>query len=146
MVVSSHVALNKVGANSMRELYDYIYSHLNQTLQSSDLVKPVGLHFVVQEKIFTGTNQPFISCPIQFRLRDLTSETVLCRPVWTEQSLRSKVNRKARIGVKRHSVIRIDDYSVVAHEKAITGYVILIRSYHVVKKEIDIDDYQRWIS
>jgi hypothetical protein len=146
MVLSSHSALNKVGGGSTRQLNDYI----TQQLASPSMVvdgsnsKPAGLHFVVLEKIFKGTNQPYVSCPIQFLLRDSTGDTILCQPVWTEKSLRSKVNRKAKVGVKKHSVIRLDDFSVVAHKKALSGFHIFIRSYLVVKKDIEIEAYQRW--
>jgi hypothetical protein len=54
------------------------------------------------------------------------------------------VNRKAKIGVKKLSVIRLDDFSVVAHQKAPAGYLIFIRSYDVVKKDVDHDVYDRW--
>jgi hypothetical protein len=99
----------------------------------------------VEDKIFRGTNQPHIQCPIQFLLRDRTPDRKLFQPVWTEQSLRGKVNRKAKVGVKIHSVIRLDDYSVVVHEKAPSGYLLFIRSYVVVKKDVDRDAYQRWV-
>jgi hypothetical protein len=48
--------------------------------------------------------------------------------------------------VKKHSFIHLDDFSIVAHEKATDGYVVLIRNYHVVKKDVDDDAYQRWIT
>jgi hypothetical protein len=141
MVLSSHAALNKVGCSSMRELKEYI----NSRLAGNDCTKPLGLHFVLDDKIFKGTNQPHIQCPIQFLLRGNTKETMLCRPVWTEQTLRSKVNRKAKVGVKKHSVIRLDDFSVVLHNQAPSGYLVFIRSYLVVKKDIKMTAYQRWI-
>ena len=109
-----------------------------------DVIKPVGLHFVLEDKIFKGTDQPFCSCPIQFLLRDSTPETKLCQPVWADKSLRSKVNRKAKVGVKKHSVIRVDDFSVVRHEKSHCGYLVFIRSYQVIKKDVDQDAYDRW--
>jgi hypothetical protein len=145
MVLSSYAALNKIGAGNMRELNDYIALSLDSSLNKADVVKPTGLHFVLQDKIFMGTNNPLISCPIQFLLRDQTNETKLCRVVWTERSQRSKVTRKARVGVKKHSVIRLDDFTVVPYEKASTGYLILIRSYQVLKKDVDKDAYHNWI-
>jgi hypothetical protein len=145
MVLSSYAALNKIAAGSMRELNDYIAIKLDSTAETVDVVKPVGLHFVVHDKIFMGTNHPNVSGPIQFLLRDQTSETKLCKPVSTERSLRSKVNRKAMIGVKKHSVIRLDDFSVVPYQKASTGYLFFIHSYQVVKKDVDLDAYQNWI-
>jgi len=146
MVLSSHAALNKVGIGSTRELNEYITQQLaGPSMSGEGCTKPLGLHFVVEDKIFKGTNQPHISCPIQFLLRDRTPETKLCQPVWTEKSLRSKVNRKARVGVKKHSVIRLDDFSVVPHKKASSGYLLFIRSYLVVKKDVDKEAYQRWL-
>jgi hypothetical protein len=145
MVLSSHAALNKIGAGSMHELNHYISQRIDSSVDAADLVKPVGLHFMIEDKIFKGTNQPFFSCPIQFLLRDQTPETKLCQPVWTDPSLRSKVNRKAKVGVKKHSVIRLDDFSVVAHKKSLAGYLVFIRSYHVIKKDVDSDAYERWI-
>ena len=144
--ISSHAALNKVGTGSMTELKDYITRRLAcpSSACTGSSSKPVGLYFVILDKQFKGTNQPFISCPIQFLLRDHTSQTLLCQPVWTEQSLRSKVNRKAKVGVQKLSVIRLDDYSVVAHKKAPFGYLFLIRSYLVVKKDVDKEAYERW--
>jgi hypothetical protein len=47
--------------------------------------------------------------------------------------------------VKKHSVIRINDFSVVVHEKALLGYVFFLRSYVVVKKVVDDDAYDRWL-
>jgi hypothetical protein len=54
------------------------------------------------------------------------------------------VNRKAKLGVKKHSAICLNDFSVVAHEKAPSGYLLFIRSYLVVKKDIDKEAHQRW--
>ena len=144
--ISSHAALNKVGSGSMTELKDYITRRLACPSTSADVRTgmPVGLHFVILEKLFKGTNQPFISCPIQFLLGDQTSQSLLCQPVWTEPSLRSKVNRKAKVGVQKLSVIRLDDYSVVAHKNAPLGYLLFIRSYIVVKKDVDEEAYNRW--
>jgi hypothetical protein len=146
MAISSYAALNKIRAGSMTELNLYIKQRLDSTVHTADLVKPVGLHFVIEDKVFKGTNQPFFSCPIQFLLRDQTTETKLCQPVWTDPSLRSKVNRRAKLGVKKHYVIRLDDFSVVAHKKSLTGYLVFIRSYHVIKKDIDSEAYDRWIT
>jgi hypothetical protein len=145
MVLNSYAALNKVRTGSMRELNDYIAIRLDTSANAADVVKPVGLHFVIQDKIFMGTNNRLISCPIQFLLRDQTTETKLCKPVWTERSLRSQVNRKAMVGVKKHSVIRLDDFSVVPYDKASIGYLFFIHSYQVVKKDIDLDSYENWI-
>jgi hypothetical protein len=147
MVVSSFAALNKIEPGGIRELNTFISQTLDSSINAADVVKPVGLHFCLKEKIFTGTNQPFVSCPIQFLLRDRTSlDTQLCRPVWTDIVHRSKVNRKAKIGVKKHSVIRLDDYSVLAHNNAPHGYLLFIKNYHVVKKVVDDDAYHRWIT
>jgi hypothetical protein len=145
MVLSSFNALNKIEAGGMRELNSYITRRLNSDLKAVERTKPLGLHFLVEEKIFMGTNQPFVSCPIQFLLRDRSLDTKLCRPVWTDSSQRTKVNRKARFGVKKRSVIRVDDYSVVRHENAVSGYVVFLRSYLVVKKEVDEEAYHRWL-
>jgi hypothetical protein len=145
MVVSSFSALNKIEAGGIRELNDYISRRLDSAI-TGDEGKPVALHFLVEEKIFKGTSQPFVSCPIQFRLRGRSPQTLLCQPVWTDPSLRSKVNRKAKVGVKKHSVIRLDDYSVVLHSKAPSGYLFFIRSYVVVKKDVDKDAHDRWLS
>lgn len=129
----------------MKELNDYITFCLATSTTAGDVTKPVGLHFVLVDKIFKGTNQPYISCPIQFLLRDHTPETKLCQPVWTQPSMRGKVNRKAKVGVKKHSVIRLDDFSVVVHQKAPCGYLLFIRSYKVVKKDVDQHAFEQWI-
>jgi hypothetical protein len=139
MVLSSHAALNKRGAASMRELNHCISHRIDSSVDTADLVKPVGLHFMIEDKIFKGTNQPFFSCPIQFLLRDQTPETKVCQPVWTDPSLRSKVNRKAKVGVKKHSVIRLND------KKSLAGCLVFIRSCHVIKKDVDSDACERWM-
>jgi hypothetical protein len=144
MVLSSFNALNKIEAGGMRELNDYITSRLDSSTKA-DTEKPVGLHFLVEEKIFKGTNQRFMSCPIQFLLRSRSPETKLCQPVWTDASQRSVVNRKAKVGVRKHSVIRVDDFSVVLHKKAPSGYLFFLRSFVVVKKDVDDDAYERWL-
>ena len=144
MGLSSFAALNKIEASSIREMKDFITRRLDSSAKEGDVVKPVGLHFLVQDKIFKGTNQPRVSCPIQFLLRDSTSDTLLGQPVWTESSQRSKVNRKAKVAVKKRSVIRVDDFAVVAHDKAKSGYVFFLRNYTVAKKEVDNEAYQRW--
>jgi hypothetical protein len=143
MVMSSFNALNKIEAGSMSELDEYIKGRLDGSTTAM-AEKPFGLHFLVDEKIFKGTNQPFVSCPIEFRLRDQGPKTKLCRPVWTDPSQRCNVNRKAKLGVKKHSVIRLDDFSVVVHKKSASGYLFFLRSYLVVKKTIDDDAYERW--
>ena len=146
MVMSSFNALNKIEAGGMKELNDYIVGRIDGTITPRD-EKPCGFHFLVEEKIFKGTNQPFVSCPIQFCLRGSTSETKLvCQPVWTENSQRSIVLRKAKWGVKKHSVIRLDDFTVAVREGAPSGYHFFIRSYVVVKKSVDDDAYERWRS
>jgi hypothetical protein len=145
VTTSSHTALNKVGSSSMKELKDCISRRLSTCYNGAEEEnKPLGLHFVVKDKIFRGTNQQFVSCPIQFLLQDCTGETMLCQPVWTEQSLRTKVNRKAKAGVKKNSVIRLDDCSVIPHERSASGYLVFIRSYMVVKKDVDQDACDRW--
>jgi hypothetical protein len=145
-IICSHAALNKIQSGAMRELNDYIGHRLDKTVGASEPPKPLGLHFLVQDKIFKGTNQPFVSCPIQLLLSNRSLETKLCQPVWTDATKRSKVNRKVRMGVKRHSVIRLDDFSVVAHAKYISGSVFFIRKFTVVKKDVDDDAYLRWIT
>ena len=144
MAMSSFNALNKIKQGSMLELNDCIACALDSSIPTVTK-KPCGLHFLVQEKIFKGTNQPFVSCPIQFLLRDQTQETKLFQPVWTAPGLRSSVNRKAKLGVKVNSVIRLDDFSVVAHQKAPSGYLLFVRSYHAVKKNVDKDACERWM-
>jgi hypothetical protein len=105
---------------------------------------PLGFHFLVAEKIFRGTNMPLLCCPIQLLLRDGRGETILCQPVWSDKTLHSKVNRKVKFGTKKYSVIRLDNFGVLADPKASSGYVFLIRSYQVVKKDIDEEAYRRW--
>ena len=144
MVVSSFTALNKIEVNGMMELNKYISYRMNTVVVDANQ-KPRGLHFLVDEKIFKGTNQPFISCPIQFRLRGQKPQTLLCQPVWTKPSLRCKVNRQAKIGVMKHSVIRLGDYSIVLHSKAPLGYFFFLRQYQVIKKDVDKDAYDRWL-
>jgi len=146
MGLSSFAALNKIQASSIREMKDFITHRLDGSADAGHVVKPEGLHFIVEDKIFKGTNQPRVSCPIQFLLADRSSDTLLSQPVWTESSQRSKVNRKAKVAVKKRSVIRLDDFAVVAHQPAKSGYVFFLRSYTVVKKDVDIEAYQRWIT
>jgi hypothetical protein len=146
MVVSSHAALNKIDADGMRELKEYITHMLDPSNERTEaMAMPAGLHFVVADKIFMGTNQPNFSCPIRLLVTDQTTETEICQPVWTEGSMRSKVNRKAKVGVKKRSVICLDDCRVVAHEKASSGYLLFLRSYQVIKKDVDQDAYERWL-
>jgi hypothetical protein len=147
MVLSSYAALNKIEAGGIRELNMFISQTLDSSVEPADVVKPIGLHFCVGEKIFIGTTHPLLTCPIEFLLHDrISHDTLLCRPIWTESCQRSKVNRKARVGVKKHSVIRLDDFSVVAHDKAKYGHVFFVKSYQVVKKDVDDDAYERWIT
>ena len=146
MVLSSFCALNKIEAGGMIELKEFIVRRLDRSACTVGVVKPVGRHFLVQDKHFKGTNHPRVSCPIQFLLRHRSSDTLLCQPVWTESSQRSKVNRKAKFGVKKRSVIRLDDFEAVAHEKGKSGYVFFLRNYTVVKKDVDDEAYERWIT
>lgn len=147
MVLSSHTALNKVGAGSMIELNEHITRKLAALRGEADCgPKPLGLHFVVEDKMFIGSDHPRLSCPIQFLLRDRTNETKIFKPMWTEQSLRAKVMRKAKVGVKIHSVIRLDDFTLVVHKKAPSGYLLFIGSYLVVKKDVDMEACKRWAS
>jgi hypothetical protein len=145
MVVSSYAALNMIESGSMAQLNDYIISRVdnNNFVKKETMPKHLGLHFFVEEKVFQG-NANGIRCPIQFLLCDRRSQTKLCQPVWMERSQRSKVIRKAKVGVKMHSVICLDDFEIVLHKPAITGYLIFLRSYHVVKKDVDPDVFHRW--
>jgi hypothetical protein len=146
MVISSHVALNKVDSGATSQLNQYISEVLAMSTGATDPPnKPLGLHFVVKEKIFRGTNMKFFCCPIQLLLEDASGETKLCQPMWTDKSLRAKVNRKVKFGTQKRSVIRLGDFKVVVHPPAPAGYVILIRSYDVVKKDVDEDAYERWL-
>jgi hypothetical protein len=146
MVLSSYAALNMIESGSMAQLNDYIISRVDSTnsVKEETTTKPLGLHFYVKEKVFQG-NANGIRCPVQFILGDRRSpHTKLCQPVWTERSQRSKVIRKAKVGVKMHSVIRLDDFEIVLHQPAPTGYLVFLRSYHVVKKDVDPDAFHRW--
>ena len=145
MGLSCFNALNKIESGAMMELNSCMTRRLNSDAEEEESMKPLGLHFLVEEKLFIGTNQPFVSCPVQFLLRDRSPETKLCRPVWTDSSQRTKVNRKARFGVKKRSVIRVDDYSVIRHKTAVSGYVLFLPSYLVVKKDADEEACQRWL-
>jgi hypothetical protein len=146
MVISSHVALNKVDSGATSQLNQYISQVLAMSTGATDPPnKPLGLHFVVKEKIFRGTNMKFFCCPVQLLLEDASGETKLCQPMWTDKSLRAKVNRKVKFGTQKRSVIRLVDFKVVVHPPAPAGYVILIRSYDVVKKDVDEDAYERWL-
>jgi hypothetical protein len=83
MVLSSHVALNLIEAEGIQELKKFIARSLDSSTKASDIVKPVGLHFCLADKIFVGTSQHLLQCPIHFLLQDRTSaETQVCRPVW----------------------------------------------------------------
>jgi hypothetical protein len=148
MAISSYVALNKVTAGGVIELDVYITKVLEarRTVGAPDVVKPVGLHFVVDDKIFRGTNLKFLCCPVQLLLLDGSGQTKLATPVWTHSTLRSKVNRKVKVGTKKFSVIRLDDFNAVEDNKSPSGSVFLIRSYLVVKKEVDEEVYHRWMS
>jgi hypothetical protein len=144
MVVSSYVALNKIDHGGVRALNGYIARVLGRPTTLPDDGMPLRFHFLVAEKFFRGTNMPLLCCPIQLLLRDGRGETILCQPVWSDKTLRSKVNRKVKFGTKKYSVIRLDDFGVLADPKASSGYVFLIRSYQVVKKDIDEEAYHRW--
>jgi hypothetical protein len=69
MVVSSHTALNKISASGVKELDDFIAQMLDPSI-----IKPVGLHFVVKDKIFMG-NAHGALCPIRLLLQDSGRET-----------------------------------------------------------------------
>ena len=146
MAISSHVALNKVSAGGIGELDAYVTKALEarSVVGEPDAVRPVGLQFVVDDKIFRGTNHNFLCCPVQLVLRDGSGQTKLCSPVWTHQTLRAKVNRKVKVRTKKLSVIRLDDFHAVAQDKSPSGHVFLIRSYLVVKKDVDEDACLRW--
>jgi hypothetical protein len=96
MAISSHVALNKVTAGGVVELDVYITKVLEacRTVGAPDVVKPVGLHFVVDNKIFRGTNLKFLCCPVQLLLRDGSGQTKLGTPVWTHSTLRRRSTGK----------------------------------------------------
>jgi hypothetical protein len=146
MVVSSHTALNKISASGVKELDDFIAQTLDPSVIAADIIKPVGLHFVVKEKVFMG-NAHGVQCPIRLLLQDSSRETKLCKLVWAERAQRSKVIRKAKLGVKKLSVICLDDFwDEKSFEKTGTGYHFFIRAYHVVKKDIDEVAYNRWLS
>jgi hypothetical protein len=149
MVVSSHTALNKISASGVKELDDFISQTLDPSISAADIIKPVGLHFVVKEKIFMG-NAHGALCPIRLLLQDSSSETKLCKLVWGQRDQRSKVIRKAKVGVKKLSVICLDDFWAISDEKSFektgTGYHFFIRSYRVVKKDVDEVAYNRWLS
>jgi hypothetical protein len=68
-----------------------------RTVGAPDVVKPVGLHFVVGDKISGHTH-----------------------------TLRAKVNRKVKVGTKKFSVVRLDDFNAVADNKSPSGSVFLI--------------------
>jgi hypothetical protein len=66
MVVSSHAALNKIDAGGRRELKEYITHMLDPSNERTEaMAMPTGLHFVVADRNFMGTNQPNFSCPIR---------------------------------------------------------------------------------
>jgi hypothetical protein len=145
MMLSSYAALNLIEAGSMAQLNDYITVRLENKNSGKEvtIVKPPGLHLFVEEKVFKG-NAMGISCPVQFLLCDHRSDTKLCQPVWTDRSHRSKVIKKAKVGVKKHFVICLDDFKFVFHKPATSGYLLFLRSYHVVMKDVELDVFPRW--
>jgi hypothetical protein len=150
MVVSSHTALNKIKACSVRQLDDFIAQTLDPSVKAADIIKPVGLHFVVKDKIFMGTPLQGATCPVRLVLQDSSRERLLCQVVWTDFSQRSKVIRKAKVGVKKLSVICLDDFNAVSDEqsfeKTSTGCHFFIRDHHVLKKDADAEAHRRWLS
>jgi hypothetical protein len=150
MVLSSHAALNKVKASSMQELDYYIKQKLDPTVKAEDLVmKPLGLHFVVKDKVFMG-NPHGACCPIRLLLQDGSGQTKLCKVIWRDRTERSKVIRKVKLGVDKFSVICLDDFTVISDElsveKTSTGYHFYTRNYRVVKKDVGEEEYLRWLS
>ena len=147
MVISSFVALNMVEDEAMRDMKLFISQTLDRSTKRTDIVKPACLHLCLKNKLFVDTNQPFIQCPIHFQLRDRTSiDQLIFWPIWMESSQRSQVNKKAKVGVKKHSVICLDDFSVVRNEQSETGYIFFLKKYAVIKKNVDEEAYRRWIS
>jgi hypothetical protein len=146
MAISSHPALNKVAAGGISELDVHITKVLEarRTVGATDVIQSVGLHFVVDDKIFVGTNQNFLCFPAQLLLRDGLGQTKLHAPVWTNQTLRAKVNRKVKVGTKKLSIIRLDDFTAVPHNEAPSGHVFLIRSHLAVKKDVDEEAHVLW--
>jgi hypothetical protein len=147
MAISSHAALNKVAAGGISELDDYITKVLEacRTVGATDVIQPVGLPFVVSDKIFVGTNQNILCCPAQLLLCDGLGQTKLCAPVWTNRTLWAKVNRKVKVRTKKLSVIGLDDFTALPHDKAPSGHAFLIRSYLVLKKDVDEEAHlARW--
>jgi hypothetical protein len=47
--------------------------------------------------------------------------------------------------VRNPEAFGLVDFKVVVHPPAPAGYVILVRSYDVVKKDVDEDAYERWL-
>jgi hypothetical protein len=74
---------------------------------------------------------------------DSSGQTKLGTPVWTHSTLWAKVDRKVKVGTKKFSVIQLDDFNAIADNKSPSGSVFLIRSYLVVKKEVDEEAYHR---
>jgi hypothetical protein len=150
MVVSSRAALNKTKARSVRQLDDFIAQTLDPSVKAADIIKPVGLHFVVKDKIFIGTPLQDATCPVQLVLQDSGRERLLCQVVWTDFSQRSKVIRKAKVGVKKLSVVSLDDFNAVSEEKSFektsTGCHFFIRDHPVVEKNVDAEACCRWLS
>jgi hypothetical protein len=100
MVLSSHAALNKVKASSMQELDYYIKQKLDPTVKAEDLVmKPLGLHFVVKDKVFMG-NPHGACCPIRLLLQDGSGQTLqshLARQDRAEQGDQESETRSGQV-------------------------------------------------
>ena len=79
MVLSSFNALNKIEAGGMKELNDYISRRLDGSA-NANAEKPVGLHFLVEEKMFKGTNSLSHHAPSNFGC-----ETQAPRPSFVNQ-------------------------------------------------------------
>jgi hypothetical protein len=150
MVLSSHTALNKVKASSIETLDAFIAQKLGPAVKEADLLmKPLGLHFVVKDKIFMGKAHS-ACCPIRLLLQDGSGETKLCKVIWRDRTERSKVIRKVKFGVNKFSVICLDDFTVISDEHSVektgTGYHFFTCNYHVVKKDVSEETYLRWLT
>lgn len=136
-MVSSITAMAQVYRGGVQVILDYAFCLTEESVTE----KPIGIKLLVREKQFCGQLSP-----ISFVLTD-GEKDIIGLPSWVagQSKDRSSQIRKAKIAVKRYTVIQIEDYDVKIHGSFDRAPYLQLHKYTIVKRIITQTEFEHWL-
>lgn len=137
-------ALAKVNVGVVQSIQDYGDALIGGT--GDDILKPPNCRLLVSNKIFSGGHSP-----INFILTD-GMDSIIGVPLWPigDMKEKGKAIRKAKMGVKKFSIIELEEYIVLKRKMPMPAndehgnYQVVCTKYRVIKKVVEPSAVQHW--